>query len=244
MKNYRAQTPQNLALTKILQKFSKRALPGTYSNLFTWQNGQLSFDWKAFLCSIVLCFSKTGKTMNWKQSNRKILVSRWMFVLETKKGKRLNCELPSHELRWLEITALFTKPPSTVLPAVGMTSETVPLITASGFFRNCTSQSWEWFCRRLCEYHCKCQCCIEFRVLFRAELHFWRNFFMLHMEFWTLQFIYANTTFSGTSRIFPRGCTNSQKCYYFAFFLLKTAWKWKNLDPNGEDIHDAPPWIR
>ena len=32
-----------------------------------------------------------------------------MFVLETKKGKRLNCELPSHELCWLEITALFTK---------------------------------------------------------------------------------------------------------------------------------------
>ena len=43
---------------------------------------------------------------------------------------------------------------------------------------------------------------------------------------------------SGGSRIFLRGCANSQKCYYFAYFLLKTAWKWKNLDPKG----GARPW--
>ena len=39
--------------------------------------------------------------------------------------------------------------------------------------------------------------------------------------------------FSGGSRIFPRGGANSQKCYYFSIFLPKTAWKWKNLDPQG-----------
>ena len=43
---------------------------------------------------------------------------------------------------------------------------------------------------------------------------------------------------SGGSRIFLRGCANSQKCYYFSNFLPKTAWKWKNLDRGGTH------WIR
>ena len=30
-----------------------------------------------------------------------------------------------------------------------------------------------------------------------------------------------------------RGCANSQKCYYFSIFFPKSAWKWKNLDPQG-----------
>ena len=34
------------------------------------------------------------------------------------------------------------------------------------------------------------------------------------------------------------GCDNSQKCYYFSFFLPTTAWEWKNLDPGG--IPGAP----
>ena len=45
---------------------------------------------------------------------------------------------------------------------------------------------------------------------------------------------------SGGSRIFPRGCANSQKCYYFSIFLPKTAWKWKNLDPGGARVPGAP----
>ena len=45
---------------------------------------------------------------------------------------------------------------------------------------------------------------------------------------------------SDGSRIFPRGCANSQKCYYFSNFLLKTAWKWKNLDPRGACVPGAP----
>ena len=44
--------------------------------------------------------------------------------------------------------------------------------------------------------------------------------------------------FSGGSRIFPRGCANSQNCYYFSNFLPKIAWKWKNLDSQG----GARPW--
>ena len=40
--------------------------------------------------------------------------------------------------------------------------------------------------------------------------------------------------FSGGSRIFPRGCANSQKCYYFFNILPKAAWKWKNLDSPGD----------
>ena len=36
------------------------------------------------------------------------------------------------------------------------------------------------------------------------------------------------------------GCTSSQKCYYFANLLPKTAWKWKNLDPWGR-VPGAPP---
>ena len=38
----------------------------------------------------------------------------------------------------------------------------------------------------------------------------------------------------------PGGCANSQKCYYFSIFFPKTAWKWKNLDPQG----GARPWRR
>ena len=45
---------------------------------------------------------------------------------------------------------------------------------------------------------------------------------------------------SGGSRIFWRGCVNSQKCYYFSIFLPKTAWKWKNLDPMGEHVPGEP----
>ena len=34
---------------------------------------------------------------------------------------------------------------------------------------------------------------------------------------------------SSGSRIFPRGYTNSPKCYYFSNFWPQTAWKWKNF---------------
>ena len=39
----------------------------------------------------------------------------------------------------------------------------------------------------------KCQCCIEFRVMFRVELHFLWDFFVLHTEFHHKS--YVNTTF-------------------------------------------------
>ena len=46
---------------------------------------------------------------------------------------------------------------------------------------------------------------------------------------------------SGGSRILPRGCANSQKCYYFSFFLPKTASKLKNLDNRGGGASLVPP---
>ena len=46
---------------------------------------------------------------------------------------------------------------------------------------------------------------------------------------------------SGGSRIFPRGGANSQKCYYFSILSPKTAWKWKNLGPQGGGASLAPP---
>ena len=38
---------------------------------------------------------------------------------------------------------------------------------------------------------------------------------------------------SGGSRIFPRGGRQLPKLLLFFTFLPKTAWKWKNLDPQG-----------
>ena len=47
---------------------------------------------------------------------------------------------------------------------------------------------------------------------------------------------------SGGSRIFLRGCANSQKCYYFAFFA-KNCMKMKEFDWGGARPW-RPPWIR
>ena len=51
---------------------------------------------------------------------------------------------------------------------------------------------------------------------------------------------------SGRSRIFLEGGMPTPKVgvltYYFANFLPKTAWKWKNLDPEGVSPWH-PPWI-
>ena len=47
--------------------------------------------------------------------------------------------------------------------------------------------------------------------------------------------------FSGGSRIFPRGGANSQSGCAYLLFLPKTAWKWKNLDPQGGRASLAPP---
>ena len=44
---------------------------------------------------------------------------------------------------------------------------------------------------------------------------------------------------SGGSRIFPRGVRQLPKSLLFFKFLPKTAWKWKNLDPQGGG---ARPW--
>ena len=51
-------------------------------------------------------------------------------------------------------------------------------------------------------------------------------------------YYHYHATGSRGSRTLPGGCPNSQKCYYFSIFLPKTAWKWKNLDSQG----DARPW--
>ena len=45
---------------------------------------------------------------------------------------------------------------------------------------------------------------------------------------------------SGGSRIFPRGVRQLPKLLLFFIVLLKTAWKWKNLDPGG-GASLAPP---
>ena len=45
---------------------------------------------------------------------------------------------------------------------------------------------------------------------------------------------------SGGSRIFPRGVRQLPKLLLFFKFLPKTAWKWKNLDPQG-GASLAPP---
>ena len=45
---------------------------------------------------------------------------------------------------------------------------------------------------------------------------------------------------------FPEGAPTPESgtsTYYFAKFLSKTAWKWKNWDRAGESVL-APPWIR
>ena len=47
--------------------------------------------------------------------------------------------------------------------------------------------------------------------------------------------------FSGGSRIFPRGVRQLPKLLLFFKFLPKTAWKWKNLDPQGGRASLAPP---
>ena len=46
---------------------------------------------------------------------------------------------------------------------------------------------------------------------------------------------------SGGSRIFPRGVRQLPKLLLFFKFLPKTAWKWKNLDPQGGRASLAPP---
>ena len=52
---------------------------------------------------------------------------------------------------------------------------------------------------------------------------------------------------SGGSRIFLKGVPTPKVgvlTYYFANFLPKTVWRWKNLDPEGGRTSLAPPWIR
>ena len=39
----------------------------------------------------------------------------------------------------------------------------------------------------------------------------------------------------------PGGGANSQKCYYFSILSQKTAWKWKNLGPQGGRASLVPP---
>ena len=44
---------------------------------------------------------------------------------------------------------------------------------------------------------------------------------------------------------FPQGGRQLPKLLLFFTFLPKTAWKWKNLDPQGgARVPGAPPWIR
>ena len=48
-------------------------------------------------------------------------------------------------------------------------------------------------------------------------------------------------TSSGGSRIFPRGVRQLPEVLLFFNFFLKTAWKWKNLDPQGGEHPSRPP---
>ena len=63
-------------------------------------------------------------------------------------------------------------------------------------------------------------------------------------EVWNTKFLRNVDMFMWTPGFSRGGCTNSQKCYYIAYFLPKTAWKWKNLGPQGAAcIPGGPPWI-
>ena len=82
--------------------------------------------------------------------------------------------------------------------------------------------------------------CLKFQLqcLF-LEYYFgyWASLFLLpHLESAGL----LNKA-SGGSRIFPRGGANSQSGCANLFFRQKTAWKWKNLDPQGGRASLAPP---
>ena len=70
-----------------------------------------------------------------------------------------------------------------------------------------------------------------------VQLHKWRS-----MEIVKHFFKGFSNVSSGGSRIFPRGVRQLPKLLLFFEFLLKTAWKWKNLDPQGgARVPGAPP---
>ena len=70
--------------------------------------------------------------------------------------------------------------------------------------------------------------------------HFPSGPFCPETEILQQNFLYYDT--SGGSRIFPRGGgANSQSGCAYLLFLPKTAWKWKNLDPQGGRASLAPP---
>ena len=48
----------------------------------------------------------------------------------------------------------------------------------------------------------------------------------LHLQVWQLAVVDPGFSWGG--------CANSQSGYYFAHFVPKTAWKWKNLDPGAK----------
>ena len=59
-----------------------------------------------------------------------------------------------------------------------------------------------------------------------------RGGFVIHTDQWRIQ-------------DFPQGGRQLPKVLLFFNFLPKTAWKWKNLDPQGgARVPGAPPWIR
>ena len=57
-------------------------------------------------------------------------------------------------------------------------------------------------------------------------------------------FVAVTILISGGSRIFPRGVRQLPKLLLFFKILPKTAWKWKNLDPQGGRASLAPPPLR
>ena len=75
-----------------------------------------------------------------------------------------------------------------------------------------------------------------------CQLRGWASDFFLEGRHLSKIRLGANVT-SGRSRIFPGG-RQLPKVLLFFNFLPKTAWKWKNLDPQGGRVPGAPPWIR
>ena len=49
--------------------------------------------------------------------------------------------------------------------------------------------------------------------------------------------------FSGGSRIFPRGCANSQKCYYFSLFFAENCMEMKEFGPPDWACIPGATWI-
>ena len=76
--------------------------------------------------------------------------------------------------------------------------------------------------------------------------NFWRTWVLfvgpLIPLFWTSVDVSSRFQSSGESRIFSGWGRQLPKTFYFPSYLLKTAWKWKNLPPPPRSTSAKPEW--